>query len=208
LILQIIDLPKAFSELNTQARSIKNTCHRLSNQQIEIVYDHYVWIYNYFYLVKSQFFKKELNLVGIGTLTRDNLALDLYLYQKYICLPSEEDTIFIPSQGKVLKYKHLKKMLETMDQKQILKKPDIRLNTTSHILKVKIVDKRTDGVFKIYFFSRLGKQNVMFYGMPIQKKSFSCPIRKGEQILFLFISPDGKFSAPLVFRKTNNEKDD
>lgn len=200
LVLQVMDLPKAFSELNIQGKFVKNTCQRLSNQKFKIVYDRYVWIYNYFYLVKNQFFKKELNLVGIGTLTRDNLALDLYLYQKYICSLSEEDNIFIPSQGKVLKYRDLRKMLGTLERKQMLKKPDIRLNIKSHILKATIVDKRTDGMFKAYFFSRLGEKNIIFYGIPINKKSFSCPIRKGEQILFLFISPGKKFSVPLVFR--------
>ena len=200
LVLQVMDLPKAFSELNIQGKFVKNTCQRLSNQKFKIVYDRYVWIYNYFYLVKNQFFKKELNLVGIGTLTRNNLALDLYLYQKYICSLSEEDNIFIPSQGKVLKYRDLRKMLGTLERKQMLKKPDIRLNIKSHILKATIVDKRTDGMFKAYFFSRLGEKNIIFYGIPINKKSFSCPIRKGEQILFLFISPGKKFSVPLVFR--------
>ncbi len=201
LISQLINLPKAFSELNTPAQFIRSTCHKLFNEHIKVLYDPYVWIYNYFYLVQSQLLKEKLSLIGIGTIDRDALPLDLYLYQKYIGSLSESDIIFIPSQSKVLKYRNVKGILKTMEQKQILKKPDIRLNSQANILKAKIMGTKANGFFKAYFFSRLGEQNIIFYGIPIRKKSFSCPIRKGEIIFFLFVSPDGSFSLPLVFKE-------
>lgn len=205
---QLINLPRAFSELNTPAKFIKSTCYKSLNQHIKVLYDPYVWIYNYFYLVQSQLLKEKLSLIGIGTIDRDALPLDLYLYQKYIDSLSESDVIFIPSQSKVLKYRNLKGILKTMEQKQILKKPDIRLNSQSNILKAKIVGTKANGFFKAYFFSRLGEQNIMFYGIPINRKSFSCPIRRGEAVLFLYISSDGKFSEPLLFKETNSIKND
>ena len=200
LTLQMINLPRAFSELNLLSQSIKSTCSILSSQKIKVIYDPYVWIYNYFYLVKGRPYKRRSKLIGIGALDKGDLPLDLYLYQKYVGCLSNADAILIPSKGEILKYMSLKRAINEKGKEQTLEAPKIILNCKSNLLKAKILDKASMGSLRLYLLSQLGEGNIMFYSVPINKKSFSFPIRKGEVLFFFFVSCDGRFSKPLIFR--------
>ena len=199
LILQVTNLPGAFREAYASSQFIKNTCHKLLEQDVKVLYDPYAWVYNYFYLVRSLQGEK-LSLIGIGTLDRNDLYLDLYLYQRYINSLSDSEFIFIAAKGKIFRYIELKKEVEALQEKETLSRPVIALKNKANLLSGRIMDKRVNGHFKAYLFSPLTERNILFWSIPIRRKAFSCPIRKGEIILFLFVSSDGRFSPPLIFK--------
>ena len=204
LILQVVQLPQAFKEINATSSLVKNTCYRLSKGDIKVVYSHISWVYNYFFLVQHLMQKQMPHLIGIGALDRNNLPLDLYIYERYIDSFSPNDQILISSENKQLRYNDVKETIVMMRQRELLPKPNIKLNYKSHLLKVKIADKRAEGHFRLYFFATLNKGNNLFWSIPIRKKHFSCPIKKGERIVFIFVSADGKFSEPLIFKEPSN----
>lgn len=198
--LQMVQLPKAFKEEKSHANMVKSTCHRLLEGDIKVVYDRSSWTYNYFFLVKHLQGKKMPKLIGIGALDRSNLPLDLYLYHRYIEPLSERDHIFIPCKNKDLRYMEVKEKIEMMQKKEVLPRPDIKLDYKEHLLKVKIIDKRK-GHFRMCFLATPNKGNTAFWSIPIRKKAFSLPMMKGDNMFFLFVSSDGRFSSPLIFNQ-------